>query len=127
MVLSFRISEYILQVLGSFIVHHIFGWFHSRFLKSSILLLLAKANLEVSRLKVAAAASRFPLNVANPPTWDPVGYCWLYGFKVKVRNTSATCTTKKPGHKVDTTRADTKDGKKVQQRMDAVTRIGAGG
>ena len=71
---------------------------------------LAKENLEISRLKIAAAASRSPPNAVNPPNWDPVGYCWLHGFKVKVGHISTTCTTKKLGYNVDATRIDTKDG-----------------
>ena len=76
---------------------------------------LAKANLEISRLKVAVVASRSPQNATNPLNWDPVGYCWLHGLKVKVGHTSITCNKKKPRHKVDATRVDTKNGKKYNK------------
>ena len=64
----------------------------------------------MSILKVAAAASLSPLNVANPPSWNTIGYYWLHGFKMKVRHTNDNCTAKKLGYKVDATHADTKDG-----------------
>ena len=31
--------------------------------------------------------------------WDPVGYCWSHGFKVKIGHGSATCENQKDGHK----------------------------
>ena len=30
--------------------------------------------------------------------WDPTGYCWSHGYKVKVGHSSATCERGKPGH-----------------------------
>ena len=42
---------------------------------------------------------------------DPVGYCWLHGYKVKLGYySSATCTRKKPRHQDTATRADIMGG-----------------
>ena len=44
--------------------------------------------------------------------WDPTGYCWSHGYKVKTGHTSATCTRRKDGHAAHTTatRADPQGG-----------------
>jgi hypothetical protein len=44
------------------------------------------------------------------PDWDPNGYCWTHGFKVKCGHSSASCTHRKDGHDATATRADTKNG-----------------
>ena len=43
--------------------------------------------------------------------YDPAVYCWLHGYKVHTTHTSASCKTKKDGHKNGATRADTMGGK----------------
>ena len=30
--------------------------------------------------------------------WDPIGYLWTYGYKVRVGHSSATCNKRKDGH-----------------------------
>jgi hypothetical protein len=35
---------------------------------------------------------------STKPALDKVRYCWMYGYKVKVGHTSATCTLRKTGH-----------------------------
>ncbi len=66
-----------------------------------------------------------PASVATPVTqrkqlsaaqllergYDPMGYCWLHGYKVHKTHTSSTCKTKKEGHKDGAARADTMGGK----------------
>ena len=44
--------------------------------------------------------------------WDPNGYCWSHGFKVKVGHSSATCKKKHSGHQdhLDAKRGDTQGG-----------------
>eukprot|EP00804_Cyclotella_cryptica_P023498 CCRYP_012117-RA/>CCRYP_012117-RA protein AED:0.24 eAED:0.24 QI:0/0/0/1/0/0/3/0/464 len=34
----------------------------------------------------------------NNNVWDPSGYCWTHGFKVKKGHTSKTCKTRSAGH-----------------------------
>ena len=34
----------------------------------------------------------------NNNVWDPSGYCWTDGFKVKKGHTSKTCKTRSDGH-----------------------------
>jgi hypothetical protein len=34
----------------------------------------------------------------NNNVWDPSGYCWTHGFKVKKGHTSKTCKTRSDGH-----------------------------
>jgi len=46
--------------------------------------------------------------------YDPAGYCWLHGYKLHKTHTSASCKTKKDGHKDGATRADTMGGKHVR-------------
>ena len=48
---------------------------------------LAKANLEIFKLKIAAAASNSASNSTNTPNWDPSDYCWFHGFKVHALST----------------------------------------
>ena len=63
---------------------------------------------EFTKLQIQAAkckcggrgGTRPPSTVA----WNPNGYCWSHGYKVKIGNTSATCTTPKEGHQVQATR-----------------------
>ena len=43
--------------------------------------------------------------------YDPKGYCWLHGYKVHKTDTSASCKTKKDGHKDGATNADKMGGK----------------
>ena len=31
--------------------------------------------------------------------WDPEGYCWSHGYKIKIGHSSATCENQKDGHK----------------------------
>jgi hypothetical protein len=44
------------------------------------------------------------------PAWDKVGYCWTYGYKVKVGHTSNTCSLHRTGHQPSTTRANIMGG-----------------
>jgi hypothetical protein len=44
------------------------------------------------------------------PPWDRTGYCWSYGFKVKVGHTSCTCTSCKTGHQPEATQTKTMGG-----------------
>ena len=42
--------------------------------------------------------------------WDPNGYCWTHGYKVKKWHNSKTCKTRNNGHKEGATRANTMGG-----------------
>jgi hypothetical protein len=44
------------------------------------------------------------------PAWDKQGYCWSHGHKVKVGQTSATCSSWCMGHQPGTTQANTMGG-----------------
>jgi hypothetical protein len=46
----------------------------------------------------------------DKPAWDPTGYCWTHGFKVKVGHSSATCARRLEGHIATATRTNTKGG-----------------
>ena len=57
---------------------------------------LTKANLEISKLKIAVAVSKSASKSINAPNWDPTDYCWLHGFKAKVGHTRLTVLAKIP-------------------------------
>jgi hypothetical protein len=42
-------------------------------------------------------------------------YCWTHGYKVGKTHTSLTCNTRKPGHKVEATRADNMGGSQANR------------
>ena len=44
--------------------------------------------------------------------WDPTGYCWSHGYKVKVGHNSSTCESHRPGHDdhLDAKRGDIQGG-----------------
>ena len=44
--------------------------------------------------------------------WDPTGYCWSHGYKVKMGHSSGTCERRKSGHDdhLDAKRGDTQGG-----------------
>ena len=46
----------------------------------------------------------------NYNAWDPTGYCWTHGFKVKKGHTSKSCKTRNDGHQEGTTRQNTTGG-----------------
>ena len=57
---------------------------------------------------VSVATPRTPLTKAQKmESYDPNRYCWLHGYMVHKSNTSATCKTKKEGHKDGATCANT--------------------
>jgi hypothetical protein len=68
-----------------------------------------------------------PVSVATPRTpltktqklecYDPNGYCWSHGYMVHKNHTSATCKTKKEGHKDGVTHANT-------MGVDSIRRVG---
>ena len=35
---------------------------------------------------------------AAAPPWDPTGYCWSHGYKVRCGHSSATCERRKESH-----------------------------
>jgi hypothetical protein len=53
--------------------------------------------------------------------WDPVGYCWSHGFKVKMSHSSATCANKKEGHDshLNAKRGDEQGGCKWNEKWKA--------
>ena len=42
--------------------------------------------------------------------YDPNGYCWSHGYRVHYNHTSATCRSKKPGHKDEANRKNPMGG-----------------
>jgi hypothetical protein len=44
------------------------------------------------------------------PNWDPNGFFWTHGHKVKVGHSSTSCKCRKEGHNAATTHTDTKGG-----------------
>ena len=67
-------------------------------------------------------------NTAQPTgpkqAWDPMGYCWSHGFKVRCEHTGKTCTKRADGHKEEAMRGNTMGGgglgmKDSQNRDDA--------
>ncbi|KAL7474812.1 hypothetical protein ACHAW6_000766 [Cyclotella cf. meneghiniana] len=42
--------------------------------------------------------------------WDPSGYCWTHGFKVKKGHTSKSCKTQAEGHQEGATHHNTMGG-----------------
>ena len=49
---------------------------------------------------------------ATNQTWDPNGYCWSHGFKVRIGHSSGTCNNHKTGHVETATRTNTMGGVK---------------
>ena len=78
---------------------------------------LADANAAIARLRLPGTAATTPGTVlparpasATIPAWDPHGYCWSHGWKVKLGHSSATCTHRKEGHDATATRTSPNDG-----------------
>jgi hypothetical protein len=46
----------------------------------------------------------------NNDVWDPAGYCWTHGFKVKKGHNSKTCKTRGAGHQEGATGHNTMGG-----------------
>ena len=42
--------------------------------------------------------------------WDPAGYCWTHGYKVKKGHDSKTCKTRGDGHQESATRGNIMGG-----------------
>ena len=49
----------------------------------------------------------------NNNVWDPSGYCWTHGFKVKKGHTSKTCKTHSDGHQEGVSRHTIMGGSQV--------------
>ncbi|KAL7476783.1 hypothetical protein ACHAW6_002619 [Cyclotella cf. meneghiniana] len=47
--------------------------------------------------------------------WDPAGYCWTHGFKVKKGRNSKTCKTCGEGHQENATHSNTMGGSKTNK------------
>ena len=58
----------------------------------------------------ADAVSKIYQNTGDRSMWDPNGYCWTHGFKVKKGHSSKTCKSRGEGHKEDATRSNTMGG-----------------
>ena len=53
--------------------------------------------------------------------WDPKGYCWTHGHKVKKGHNSITCNSRSPGHQVSARkfgREQTKKGSSVNWKWE---------
>ena len=46
----------------------------------------------------------------NYNAWDPTGYCWTHGFKVKKGHTSKSCKTRNDGHQEGAIQQNTMGG-----------------
>ena len=53
--------------------------------------------------------------------WDPVGYCWSHGFKIKMGHSSATCENKREGYDshLNAKRGDKQSGCKWNKKWKA--------
>jgi hypothetical protein len=78
---------------------------------------LADANAAIARLRLpaptaptsgSASGSRPAHWLALLPEWNPHGYCWSHGWKVKHGHSSVTCMHRKDSHQETATRTDTK-------------------
>ncbi|KAL7478776.1 hypothetical protein ACHAW6_004538 [Cyclotella cf. meneghiniana] len=47
--------------------------------------------------------------------WDPAGYCWTYGFKVKKGHNSKSCKTHGEGHQENAPQNNTMGGSKTNK------------
>lgn len=63
----------------------------------------------------ADAVSKIYQNTGDRSMWDPNGYCWTHGFKVKKGHSSKTCKSRGEGHKEDATRSNTMDGSQANK------------
>jgi hypothetical protein len=75
----------------------------------------ANAAIALLRLPGTAATTMGTVPPARPanatiPAWDPQGYCWTHGWKVKLGHSSGTCSQRKEGHDATATRTSTKNG-----------------
>ena len=78
---------------------------------------LADANAAIARLCLPGATAPTPGTAtpacaasSTPPAWDPHGYCWTHGWKVKLGHSSTTCTHCKEGHDATATHTHTNNG-----------------
>ena len=79
------------------------------------------ASLQASNLKLVklvknltavtpAVANHTKPSKYDKPPWDPTGYFWSHGYKIRTGHNNATCTTRNPGHNTTAKRGDTKGG-----------------
>eukprot|EP00970_Alexandrium_tamarense_P017459 scaffold9620_cov75-Alexandrium_tamarense.AAC.1 len=47
--------------------------------------------------------------------WDPSGYCWTHGYKVKKGHNSKTCKTRGEGHQESATRSNIMGGNEANK------------
>ena len=50
-------------------------------------------------------------STGSKQAWDPTGYCWSHGFKVRCGHNGKTCTKRADGHKEEATRGNTMGGR----------------
>ena len=55
-------------------------------------------NIEVGGGGAGGGAIRGTGGPATNQPWDPHGYCWSHGFKVRIGHSSGTCNNRKAGH-----------------------------
>ncbi|KAL7474236.1 hypothetical protein ACHAW6_000220 [Cyclotella cf. meneghiniana] len=53
--------------------------------------------------------------VQSSALWDPTGYCWTHGYKVKKGHNRKTCKTHGEGHQENATRSNTMGGSKTNK------------
>ena len=56
------------------------------------------------------AVGKVFVQAENTDVWDPAGYCWMHGFKVKKGHNSKTCKTRGEGHQEGATHHNTMGG-----------------
>ena len=71
---------------------------------TTLLDIISKAGLK------AGSNNHGGINGTKPSKWDPQGYCWSHGYRVLRNHNSTTCISRKDGHKVGATRANTMGG-----------------
>ena len=64
----------------------------------------------ITTMSRGAAMARITADKHADTDYDPNGYCWSHGYRVHYNHNSATCRSKKAGHKDEATRKNPMGG-----------------
>ena len=67
--------------------------------------------LIAKKLETPGAGWSQPPGAGGAAVWDPKGYCWTHGYKVRVGHNSKTCTKRAKGHQEEATRDNIMGGR----------------
>ena len=79
-----------------------------------------KLQAELETLKHASAKCICKGRCIGLKPYDPNGYFWSHGYKVRFGHNSATYMTKKEGHQTEATQSNFKRQKRFQQKLDSL-------